>query len=249
MLPAYEVTVTVTVEHEGRTFVYSRTYLPEYVTCRASELEKVYNNAKKADKTHFTAMYDSQVARIQSIRAWIARTPISIASIMLAYDYCYNTKKPSDWDPEEQCGYSLIDGNPSTYWYSRERSRNYAHQFNYCYDDNHSAVADYTVSWLDFQTFFKNTPKSFTITCGPHTGRIPKNIRILAANSYDSNPDRSNTKWEVIYNGRINDKLAPKNGATLTLDIQKPGSYKYFRIECYGNSIDYSLAEFKFNYE
>ena len=53
----------------------------------------------------------------------------------------------------------------------------------------------------------------------------------------------------MIYNGRINDKLAPKNGATLTLDIQKPGSYKYFRIECYGNSIDYSLAEFKFNYE
>ena len=249
MLPAYEVTVTVTVEHEGRTFVYSRTYLPEYVTCRAHELEKVYNNAKAADKTHFTAMYDSQVARIQSIRAWIARTPISIASIMLAYDYCYNTKKPSDWDPEEQCGYSLIDGNPSTYWYSRERSRNYAHQFNYCYDDNHSAVADYTVSWLNFQTFFKNTPKSFTITCGPHTNKIPKNIRILAANSYDSNPDRSNTKWEVIYNGRINDKLAPKKGATLTLDIQKPGSYKYFRIECYGNSIDYSLAEFKFNYE
>ncbi len=62
------------------------------------------------------------------------------------------------------------------------------------------------------------------------------------------NPQRCNTKWEEIYSGRINDKLAQKNGATLTLDIQKPGSYKYFRIECYGNAIDYSLAEFKFNY-
>ena len=248
MLPAYEVTVTVTVEHEGRTFVYSRTYLPEYITCRANELEKVYNNAMAADKTHFTAMYDSQVARIQSVREWIARTPISIASIMLANSYERITHKPFSWDSEEQCGYSLIDGNTSTYWYSRERSRNYDPQYNYCYDDNQSVVADYTVSWLDFQTFFNNTPKSFTITCGPHTGRIPKNIRILAANSYDSNPKRCNTKWEVIYSGRINDKLAPKNGATLTLDIQKPGSYKYFRIECYGNAIDYSLAEFKFNY-
>ena len=62
------------------------------------------------------------------------------------------------------------------------------------------------------------------------------------------NPQRCNTKWEVIYDGRINDKLAPKNGATLTLDIQKPGNYKYYRIECYGNAIDYSLAEFMFNY-
>ena len=42
--------------------------------------------------------------------------------------------------------------------------------------------------------------------------------------------------------------LAQKNGATLTLDIQKLGNYKYYRIECYGNAIDYSLAEFKFNY-
>ena len=35
----------------------------------------------------------------------------------------------------------------------------------------------------------------------------------------------------------------------MTLDIQKPGNYKYYRIECSGNAIDYSLAEFKLNYE
>ena len=37
-------------------------------------------------------------------------------------------------------------------------------------------------------------------------------------------------------------------GTTLTLNLQNTGNYKYYRIECSGNAIDYSLAEFKFNY-
>ena len=236
MLPAYEVTVTVTVEHEGRTFVYSRTYLPEFVTCRAHELEKVYNNAKTTDKTHFTAMYDSQVDHIQSVRAWIARTPISDDAIYLYWEN-------SPWDgftEEKECGYSLIDGDPSTFWWSSLHSRTYVNGAGeYC---SPSAVGSHTVSWVEFHTFFCNAPKSFTITCSKKTRNIPKNFQLIAKKD-------KNDKWESIYYGRINDKLEPKEGATLTLDIQKPGNYKYYRIECSGNAIDYSLAEFKLNYE
>ena len=109
-----------------------------------------------------------------------------------------------------------------------------------------NAVKNYTVSWVEFATFFDDAPKSFTITCGPHTGRIPKNIRILGNTKYSTNTKEAG--WKELYFGRINDKLAPKNGATLTLDLQKTGAYRCFRIECSGNPIDYSLAEFKFNY-
>ena len=234
MLPAYEVTVTVTVEHEGRTFVYSRTYLPEFVTCRAHELEKVYNNAKKADKTHFTAMYDSQVARIQSVREWIARTPISDNSISLYWSSCPKARYTS----EENSGYSLIDGNPSTYWFSKEATRT---EINGGENFQPSAVGSHTVSWVEFHTFFCNAPKSLTITCSKKTRNIPKNFRLIAKKE-------KNDKWETIFYDRINNKLEPKEGATLTLDIQKPGNYKYYRIECSGNAIDYSLAEFKLNY-
>ena len=219
MLPAYEVTVTVTVEHNGRTFLYSRTYLPEYEECAAESLVNVYNKAKKADKTHFTGLYDSQVEHIQSIREWFGHTPIS-----------------------------HVDGNPSTYWYSREGSRNYKSDYLWGNYNNKSVVGDHTVSWLEFETFFFDAPKSFTITCGPHTGRIPKNIRILGVKKGLSNNSRNDTQWKELYFGRINDKLAPKNGATLTLDLQNTGDYNYYRIECSGNPIDYSLAEFKFNY-
>ena len=250
MLPAYEVIVTVTVEHDGRTFMYSRTYLPEFEECDAASLKNVYDKAMAADKTHFTELYNSQVEHIQSIRAWIARTPISHASIMTAWDNDWWTKDPDRWDPESQCGFALIDGNPSTYWYSREGSRNYDRDYIFAPDrDNRSMVDDHTVSWVEFQTFFCNAPKSFTITCGPHTGRIPQNIRVLGAKNFSHGGSWYDLQWEELYVGRINDKLAPKNGATLTLDVQKPGVYKYYRIECSGNAIDYSLAEFKFNYE
>ena len=250
MLPAYEVIVTVTVEHDGRTFMYSRTYLPEFEECDAASLKNVYDRAKAADKTHFTELYNSQVEHIQSIRAWIARTPISHASIMTAWDYNSWTKEPNKWDPESHCGFALIDGNPSTYWCSREDSRNYNPKYILAPNRNNtSVVGDHTVSWVEFQTFFCNAPKSFTITCGPHTSRIPKNIRILGAKNFSHGGSWYDLQWEELYVGRINDKLAPKNGATLTLDIQKPGVYKYYRIECSGNAIDYSLAEFKLNYE
>ena len=248
MLPAYEVTVTVTVEHNGRTFLYSRTYLPEYEECAAESLVNVYNKAKKADKTHFTGLYDSQVEHIQSIREWFGHTPISHASIQTAYDWDWYSKEPDRWDEEEQCGFALIDGNPSTYWYSREGSRNYNTKYYHGCFGNKSVVGDHTVSWLEFETFFFDAPKSFTITCGPHTGRIPKNIRILGVKKGLSNNSRNDTQWKELYFGRINDKLAPKNGATLTLDLQNTGDYNYYRIECSGNPIDYSLAEFKFNY-
>ena len=240
MLPAYEVTVTVTVEHNGRTFMYSRTYLPEYEECNAENLKNVYDKAKKADKTHFTGLFDSQVEHIQSIYDWIAHTPISTNSIWTAYDWDWLKKDPDRWDDEKFCGFALIDGNPSTYWYSREGSRNYSFLYNNSQYDNYSKFGNYTVSWLEFETFFSGAPKSFTITCGPHTGRIPQNIRIIGSPEVGS--------WNVLYFGRIDDKLAPKNGATLTLNLQNTGNYKYYRIECSHKSGDYSLAEFKFNY-
>ena len=156
------------------------------------------------------------------------------------------TEKPSKWGPETQFGFALIDGNPSTYWYSKEGARNYRtdHMISNHFA-NKSVVGNHTVAWMEFETFISGTPKSFTITCGPNTNNIPKNFRLLGAKERGAGQLQL---WEELYYGRINDKLAPKNGATLTLPIQNPGTYKTYRIECSGNPIDFSLAEFKLNY-
>jgi hypothetical protein len=149
---------------------------------------------------------------------------------------------PNEWDPESQSGYALIDGNTSTYWYSRRGSRDFPeHLLTY---SNHSGLGNWTVSWVEFNTFFNNIPKSFTITCGPHTGRIPQNIRLLAR---DANNNWKEIYWEEYFNHR----LPARNGASVVCEIpaDKQGAYKQYRFECSGNPIDYSLAELKLNYE
>ncbi len=227
MLPAYEVTVTVTVEHNGRTFLYSRTYLPEYEGCKAETLAKVYDNAKAADMTHYTAMYDSQVNHIQAVRAWIARTPICDNSI--------DTKRDgSSWSREDESGYSLIDGNPETNWYSSVDSR--------IVERNKSVVGDHHVSWVEWHTFFRNVPKSFTLTCGKYTNRIPQRVRLFAK-------EKATDAWKEIYHENyINHRLQPKKGATVTCELNNNAAYKYYRIECSGNNISYSFAELTMNY-
>lgn len=247
MLPPYEVTVTVAVKLASREnpVILSRKYLPEFEEIQAWRLAEVYNNAKAVnkDERHYTRIYDSQVAHIQEVHKWIARTPVSDNSIQTAYDYSSYTSKPNEWDSESQSGFALIDGNTSTYWYSRKGSRNY--ESKWLHYSNKSGVGDWTCSWVEFSTIFNNIAKSFTVTCGPHTGRIPKDIRLLAWE------EGSNAWKEIYFESHFNHRLPARNGASVVCEIpaDKQGAYKYYRFECSGNAIDYSLAELTLNYE
>ena len=247
MLPPYEVTVTVAVKlaSQDSPVILTRKYLPEYEVVQASKLANVYDDAKAVNKTerHYTRIYDSQLARFQSVRVWIARTPICQNSIQTAYDYNFQSTDPNEWDPESQSGFALIDGNTSTYWFSRKGSRNY--ESKWLAYSNHSGLGDWTVSWVEFNTFFNNIPKSFTITCGPRTNRIPQNIRLLAREANKN--DWKEIYWEEYFNHR----LPARNGASVVCEIpaSKQAPYKQYRFECSGNPIDYSLAELTMNYE
>ena len=217
ILPPYEISVTVAVKlaSQDNPVILSRKYLPEFEVIQASKLASVYDNAKAVNKNerHYTRIYDNQVAHIQSIRTWIARTPISLNSIQTAYDHSWYHEYPNEWDPEWQSGYTLIDGNTSTYWYSRRGSRSYnsAH-LNY---SNNSGIGNWTCSWLEFKTVFRNTPKSFTVTCGPHTGRIPQNIRLLASDyaaSYTTG-EWNDKHWKEIYWEEYRRGMEPQSSA------------------------------------
>ena len=250
MLPSYEVTVTVTVQVPGREkpLVYSRTYLPEYVDCGAKDLADVYNNAKAA--SHYNAdLFAKQKERIQRISDWIAWTPICYNSICTAYHENYWTDEPNKWDDESHSGYALIDGRSETYWFSREGSRNDLHYTGY---PDKSAISGNSVSWINFYTYFGNKAKSFTVMCGPKTKNIPQNIRLLASNNGSAMTGFDNWAWTEIYlEQNFNKRLPAQNGATVVCNIpeDKQGVYKYYRLECSGNAIDYSLAELTMNYE
>ena len=254
-LPPYEITVTVAVKlaSQDNPVILTRRYLPEYEEIPAWKLGGVYDNAKAVnkDERHYTRIYDSQMAHIQKIKEWIARTPICLNSIQTAYDYDSWSEEPDEWDPEWQSGYALIDGNTSTYWYSRRGSRSYPdHLLGY---SNKSKVGNWTCSWVEFRTIFNNTPKSFTVTCGPHTGRIPKQIRLLASDEVANWTLWGNIgSWrEIYFEDNFNSRLPARNGASVVCEIpaDKQGSYNIYRFECSHNGIDYSLAEITLNYE
>ena len=92
------------------------------------------------------------------------------------------------------------------------------------------------------------------MTCGPHTGRIPQNIRLLASDyaaSYTAG-NWNDKHWKEIYwEEYFNHRLPARNGASVVCEIpaDKQGAYNLYRFECSGNAIDYSLAEITLNYE
>ena len=91
---------------------------------------------------------------------------------------------------------------------------------------------------------FRNTPESFTLTCGKYTRHCPEDIRLFASS------DGKN--YELIYcELGFNKRFNPNQGATtvcrIKADKQKP--YKYYRFEGSGNDIDYSFAELTMNYK
>jgi hypothetical protein len=89
--------------------------------------------------------------------------------------------------------------------------------------------------------------KSFTVTCGPHTKRIPRDIRLLVTTS-----DQLYSPWKEIYFEKdFNNRLPARNGASVVCEIpaDKQGQYLNYRFECSGNPIDYSLAELTLNFE
>ena len=248
----YEVTVILTVSSDGKDYVYCRTYLPEYEYISFNQVADVCKQANDADRTHFTELYDSQVARMQAVNHWMGTTPICDNSIQTRYQL--GGGMAFDWTSESVTGYSLIDGNPSTLWGVKEGSRNY---FKYSYYDsktgfptaahysNVSKAGDWTCAWMEFHTLLSNEPKSFTVMCSKRTGQIPRDLRLFAKN-------RADGEWVEIYKEEnFNQRLKPQEGATVVCNIpaNKQGQYKYYRVECSGSQGDYALAELTLNYE
>lgn len=251
-LAPYEVTVILTVSSDGKDYVYCRTYLPEYEHISFNQVADVCKQANDADRTHFTELYDSQVARMQAVNHWMGTTPICDNSIQTRYQL--GGGMAFDWTSESVTGYSLIDGNPSTLWGVKEGSRNY---FKYSYYDsktgfptaahysNVSKAGDWTCAWMEFHTLLSNEPKSFTVMCSKRTDLIPRDLRLFAKN-------RADGEWVEIYKEEnFNQRLKPQEGATVVCNIpaNKQGQYKYYRVECSGSQGDYALAELTLNYE
>jgi len=67
-----------------------------------NQVADVCKQANDADRTHFTELYDSQVARMQAVNHWMATTPICDNSIQTRYQL--GGGMAFDWTSESVTG-------------------------------------------------------------------------------------------------------------------------------------------------
>ena len=76
MMPAYEVTVTVVVNHNGQSIVYTRNYLPEYKEMHIENMPEITKEymSKNMPLNYVPEIFRQQMCHIKDIRNWTRRT-------------------------------------------------------------------------------------------------------------------------------------------------------------------------------
>ena len=237
-LPAYEVTVTVTIKLEnGKTLVLSRTYLPEIKDMDAMQVESYYNKLKdgvvEMPAHYMPAYYNQQVARVGRLNHWMRSTPIAtngtprLLGVLWYLDPLPGECVGSNWD-HPLCTYSrLIDGDKQSKWASHRKNGKYE-------DNDFNKTAAKGLShhcWFaEFKTYGKMKPKSFTLTSSD-TGedKKPRDIRLFARN--DGQGD-----WVELY---MEDGIKMPTGKYTEMTFEIPsymqGWYNTYRFEVGAN--------------
>ena len=263
MMPAYEVNVTVVVEHNGKPIVYSRTYLPEYKSMDAAEVVKFTPEKLMEQKpANYSAdVYKQQADHVIDISKWMQRTlnPIAGTTLVRGKDFptwVYRYDKPTEAFPY------LIDGDITTKWCSEKETKDHGFSlikpFFSGYKDTAVTPGDDRKVWaLEFKTNFPITPTGFTLTtandAGVFPGRNPTHMAIFTING-ENYKDYTND-WVRIDNHNQTLNLPGQNMATKSYKLTEPQNAKnkqYFRIEIFQTADDgeyMQLGEFKFNYD
>ena len=248
-LPAYEVTVTVVVEHDKKQMVFSRNYLPEFVEISREKMPNyntpsyVFNKPANYDK----ALFCQQAKHMGALRKWIYRT-LSVRGPMSGNPLWWTvTVFPAcieDKVPESHSHASLFDGSYTTAWHLDEG----------CKDDqdDKSNLGVYDgkrhVYWCEFKTGCPEKPYSYNMVTGRAGSEAPTEWAIYGKL-------RENDKWTLL-DYRKSNILPDKATTKKELSFQKlsPGhenkEFKYYRLEIYEvkDNDEMSLAEFSFNY-
>ncbi len=261
MMPAYEVNVTVVVEHDGKPIVFSRTYLPQYQSINVSDVVK-FTSAELMEKrpTNYSEeVYKQQANHILDISKWMQRTLNPITGTTLCGSKTFlGIGTGYDFDKETEAFPYLIDGDITTKWCSsvlcKDRGVSVISPFFSGYQDKAVTPGDDRYVWaMEFKTNFPITPTGFTVTTGNDSGvfhgRSPVHLAIFTANGNYGNG------WKRIDNHNLTLNLPKQNSFTKAFTLTQAENAKnsqYFRIEIFA-TIDedadcMQLGEFQFTY-
>lgn len=249
-MPAYEITVTVTVMHNGKPIIYSRNYLPEYKEININNLPTKSDLESRRPAEYDAAIYSQQAKHINDIRNWTRRTFIPNRGQRLGFGTEFmGIATGYEWDSPAGGWPNLIDGDTNSEWISRVECRDDASLSDWDPFTEGVSVATGTKVWYcEFQTRYPVSPKSWTLWNAVYGAIGPRNPSHCALYG----KKKSNDGWVMLDNEYPYAPLPIVHGnGTFGFNQQRPKDMQYFRFEAFANQGDpvLGLSELIFNYD
>ncbi len=248
-MPAYEITVTVTVMHNGKPIIYSRNYLPEYKEININNLPTKSDLESRRPAEYDAAIYSQQAKHINDIRNWTRRTFIPNRGQRLGFGTEFIIATGYEWDSPAGGWPNLIDGDTNSEWISRVECKDDGSIYDGgSFTEGKSVATGAKVWYCEFQTRYPVSPKSWTLwnaVYGDISARNPSHCALYGKkNSKDG--------WVMLDNEHPSAYLPTTHGGkTFGFNQQQPKDMQYFRFEVFGNYGDpvLGLSELIFNYD
>ena len=248
-MPAYEITVTVTVMHNGKPIIYSRNYLPEYKEININNLPTKSDLESRRPAEYDAAIYSQQAKHINDIRNWTRRTFIPNKGQRLGFGTEFIIATGYEWDNPSGGWPNLIDGDTNSEWISRVECKDDVSIYDWdVWTESKSVANDAKVWYCEFQTRYPVSPKSWTLwnaVYGAISARNPSHCALYGKK-------KSKDGWLMLDNEHPSAYLPTTHGGkTFGFNQQQPKDMQYFRFEVFGNYGDpvLGLSELIFNYD
>lgn len=248
-MPAYEITVTVTVMHNGKPIIYSRNYLPEYKEININNLPTKSDLESRRPAEYDAAIYSQQAKHINDIRNWTRRTFIPNKGQRLGFGTEFIIATGYEWDNPAGGWPNLIDGDTNSEWISRVECKDDGSIYDWDTSTESKSVATGAKVWYcEFQTRYPVSPKSWTLwnaVYGAISARNPSHCALYGKK-------KKNDGWVMLDNEHPSAYLPTTHGGkTFGFNQQQPKDMQYFRFEVFGNYGDpvLGLSELIFNYD
>jgi len=248
-MPAYEITVTVTVMHNGKPIIYSRNYLPEYKEININNLPTKSDLESRRPAEYDAAIYSQQAKHINDIRNWTRRTFIPNRGQRLGFGTEFIIATGYEWDSPAGGWPNLIDGDTNSEWISRVECKDDGSIYDWDpFTEGVSVATGAKVWYCEFQTRYPVSPKSWTLwnaVNGNISERNPSHCALYGKK-------KSKDGWLMLDNEYPSAYLPTTHGGkTFGFNQQQPKDMQYFRFEVFGNYGDpvLGLSELIFNYD
>ena len=233
-MPAYEITVTLTVKVPGlaKPLIFSRMYLPEYKKIDINEMNQKVSTVKRYKPTGYVdKVWNAQMDHLTKLAEWMQRTLQPVSGPAISRNCQINSLYKPIWDNENESYCNLFDGSKETIWSSSSELAQSEGNRNY-FD-------------IEFKSARPVSPKGYTI--------------VTAGKNFDS---KYRPMGWVLY-GKKNQgdkyvRIAEENNPSLPnsagaskeyrFNVKDASDMQYFRLSVDTGCGKTSLGQFYFNY-